>query len=204
VLQQYHWQHPTAPHDPSFQIWQVLFDNPCIFNWTTQDVPTIPKQLSNTDLLTKTSTNVIDDIITKGKETLTFRQPIPCMIKRIWFVENNQLTFITIIHTLDSLTVKILCLYQHTYHLSNILNFLSTSMVLLHNFYHHGLHASIDPIFSNFSEVSWMLLLKKGVMLHTCISIEMHVWKDLLSFSLSISNYLISFLSFIIQLIMHT
>jgi hypothetical protein len=113
VLQQYHQQHPTAPHNPSFQMWQVLFDDPCIFNWITQDVPTIPKQLSNTDLLTKISTNVIDDIITKRKETLTFQWPIPSMIKIIWFVEDNKLMFITVIHNLDSLTVKILHLYQH-------------------------------------------------------------------------------------------
>jgi hypothetical protein len=55
----------------------------------------------------------MDDIVMKRKEMLTFQQPIPSMIKRIWFVENNQLTFITIVHTLDCLTIKILHLYQH-------------------------------------------------------------------------------------------
>jgi hypothetical protein len=113
ALQQYHQQHPTAPHDSSFQIRQVVFNDPRIFDWTTQDVPTIPKQLSNTDLLTKISTNVMDDIITKRKEMLTFQQPIPSTIKRIWFVEDNQLTFVAVVHTLNPHTVKILCLYQH-------------------------------------------------------------------------------------------
>jgi hypothetical protein len=35
------------------------------------------------------------------------------MIKRIWFIEDNQLMFVAVVHTLDSLTVKIIHLYQH-------------------------------------------------------------------------------------------
>jgi hypothetical protein len=50
-----------------------------------------------------------------------------------------------------------------------MLNFLLTNTVLLHNFYHCGSHALTDPTYSNFFEVSRMLLLKKGVMLCACI-----------------------------------
>jgi hypothetical protein len=59
--------------------------------------------------------------------------------------------------------------FINTCHLLNMLNSPLTNMVLLHNFYLHGSHTSTNPIFSNFSEVSRMLLLKKGVMLCTCI-----------------------------------